>query len=530
MDYFDFKKIKASFRNYLNSFFCQDSIKISYQNLIIILIILLILLIRLYDITNPPLDRTAWKEIDYIAISKNYVANGFNFFKPTITWPAVPPRVTAMEFPLVPYLASFLYYFFGFSAYTERLVTLIASLVTIILVFKLVKKELGQIPAILAALISGILPLNSFFNKFLFSEPSLIAFSLLGIYYFSKWMDSGKSKHVILAAFGFTMAILLKLTPLYLSIIFLGLFIQKYKLDYLKYKPLILFGVAAIILPIAWYSYAYYLTFHSIDVFGIFKGHDKFQTFGMLSSRRWYVLMGNSLLGLCGGKYGVFLIAVGLLSLIIVKRGFIFFLYLAAILFYFVVVAEGNIDGAYRQLVILPSLSCFMAIGALALMYPISLVTKFSEKNRPVIYFSLSILLVLAIQIKYFSFKTFLSPSPVHPQEWQLSKIIKKYSTVNSKLVTLGAYSINKGGNDVSPVIYYYSGLQGWTLQKNDWDVDTVEKLQNKGADLLVGYHLYREPGLIEFVSKLKKIYPVLYENKEEGWIILSLKDPYNLN
>lgn len=525
MKSFDFKKLKASFENYLNSFFRQNSIKLSYQNLIIILILFTILIIRLYFIDFPEIDRTAWKEIDYITISKNYLANDFNFFKPTITWPAVPPRVTAMEFPLVPYLASFLYKFFGFSAYTVRLVTLLASLITIILVFKLVKKELGQVPAILAALISGLLPLHSFFNNFLFSEPSMITFSLLAIYYFSKWMDSGKTKHIVLATIGFTMAILLKLEPLYLSIIFLGLFIHKYKLDYLKYKPLIIFGIASIILPIIWYSYAYYLTYHSIDVFGIFKGHDKFQTFGMLSSKKWYVLMGNSLLGLSGGKLGVFLIVLGLISLIIARRGLLFFLYLTAILFYFVVVAEGNIDGPYRQLVILPSFSCFMAIGAISLTYPLSLITKFSKKRQPAIYLSLSLIIVLIIQFRHFDFKTAHSNLPAHPQEWQLADIVKKYSNYKSKLVTLGAYSLNKGGNDVSPVIYYYSGLRGWTLQKNNWDMDTVAKLKNKGADLLVGYNLYREPGMTEFVSKLKKAFPVIYENKEKGWIILSLKE-----
>ncbi|HEY5371628.1 MAG TPA: hypothetical protein VIJ75_21790, partial [Hanamia sp.] len=290
------------------------------------------------------------------------------------------------------------------------------------------------------------------------------------------------------------------------------------------YKPLILFGLASIVLPIAWYSYAYYLTYHSIDVFGIFKGHDKFQTFGMLSSKKWYLLMGKSLLNLCGGKLGVFLIGVGFFGLMIARRGLLFFLYLAAILFYFVVVAEGNIDGPYRQLVIAPVLSCFMAIGAISLMYPVSLIAKFSKKNQPVIYFSLSLLIVLAIQFRHFDLTTTNSTAPVYMQEWQLASIVKKYSNTNSKMVTLGAYSLNKGGNDVSPVIYYYTGIQGWTLQKNEWNVDTVEKLKNKGADLLVGYNLYREPGLIEFASELKKIFPVLFENKDEGWIILSLK------
>lgn len=528
MNIFNLKKVRNSFRDYLSHFFVNDYLSLRYQNLIILLILLMILIIRLYFINTPEIDRTAWKEIDYITISKNYVTNGFNFFLPTITWPAEPPRVTAMELPLVPYLASFLYYFFGFNVYTVRCITLLASLSMIILVFKLAKKELGQIPAILASLISGLLPLHNFFNKFLFSEPTMIAFSVFAIYYFSKWMDSGKTKHVVLATFGFTMAILLKLEPLYLSIIFFGLFVHKYKLDYLKYKPLFLFGLASVILPIAWYSYVYYLTYHSIDVFGIFKGHDKFQTFGMLSHKWWYMTMGRHLIALAGGKFGFFLVLSGAVSLILSRRGLIFFLYLAAIFFYFIIVAEGNIDGPYRQLVIVPPFSCFMAIGVISLTYPLNLITKFSKKKLPVIYLCLSLIIVIAIQFRHLGFKSAHSTLPAHVQEWQLAGIVQKYSNNKSKLVTLGAYSLNKGGNDVSPVIYYYTGIQGWTLQKNEWNVDTVEKLKTKGADLLVGYNLYREPGMTEFVSTLEKIYPVLYENKEKGWVILSLKDQSN--
>lgn len=518
-------KTIESFKKFLNRFFVCNYFSSANQNLIIALILLLTLVLRLHFIQSPPIDRTAWKEIDYITISKNYTSNGFNFFKPTIFWPAELPRVTAMEFPLVPYLASFLYLFFGVNAYTVRLITLIAFLFLIVLEFKLVKKELGQIPAILAALVSGLLPLNSFFASFLFSEPTMIAFSVFAIYYFSKWMDSGKIKDFVLAIFGFTMAILLKLEPLYLSVIFLGLYIYKYKLDIPQYKKLIFFGLISIILPVAWYGYAYYLTYHSIDVFGIFKGHDKFQTLSMLSHKTWYVFMGRSILGLAGGKVGVFLAILGFISLILVRKGLLFFLYLSAIVFYFVVVAEGNIDGNYRQLVIIPSLSCFMAIGSLSLMYPLSLIVKSRKLTQPIIYFFLSAFIVLLIQFRRYNLETIHSNNPAQPQEWELAGIIKKYSDSTSKLVTLGSYSIHKGGNDLSPVLYYYSGIRGWSLQKNDWNEMTVEKLKNKGADLLVGYNLSREPGLLTFVSQIKNIYPILYENKEKEWIILSLKN-----
>jgi hypothetical protein len=79
-------------------------------------ILLSCLAIRLWTIGAPALDRTTWKEIDYIAISSNYWKHGFNFFHPEISWPADPPRYTAMEFPLVPYMAALLYEIFGYTS------------------------------------------------------------------------------------------------------------------------------------------------------------------------------------------------------------------------------------------------------------------------------------------------------------------------------------------------------------------------------------------------------------------------------
>jgi 4-amino-4-deoxy-L-arabinose transferase-like glycosyltransferase len=513
-----------SFKSYLKSILNRDAYSRSYENLILGAIIISIFIIRILTIQNPALDRTAWKEIDYITISQNYLHNGFNLFRPTISWPAEPPRVTAMEFPLVPYLTSFSYKLFGFNTFTVRLITLIAFLFIILLVFYLVKKELGQVTAFIAALIAGFLPLNSFFSNILFSEPTMIAFSVFAVFHFSKWLEVNKRKHFIWSAFGFTMAILLKLEPLYLSVIFLGLFFLKYKFNYTKYFRFIQFGIISIILPVLWYGYAYYLTIHSIDTFGIFRGHDKFQTISMLSNVNWYRTMAGSLMNLSGGKFGVLLFVIGLLSLILVRKGLLFFLYLAAILLYFVVVAEGNIDASYRQLVIIPALSCFMAVGALSVMFPLSLLRKSSKHTHSVYYLIGSLLIVTIIQFRHYRPDFSHSNMPHHLDEWQLSGIIHQYADSKTKLITLGSYTINKGGNDLSPVLYYYAGLQGWTLQEKDWDESIIEKYRSKGAELLVGYNINREPDLIKFVTKLKKKYSVNYENDIKGWIILSLK------
>jgi 5,10-methylenetetrahydrofolate reductase len=83
---------------------------------------------------------------------------------------------------------------------------------------------------------------------------------------------------------------------------------------------------------------------------------------------------------------------------------------------------------------------------------------------------------------------------------------------------------MNKGGNDLSPIIYYYSHVQGWSLQNGQWDMDLVDRLIGKGADFFVGQYIMREDGLDDFVEQVRAKYKVLYENKEKQQIIISLK------
>ena len=77
----------------------DNSINPTLQRFFLGLILLACLIVRLWTIDSPAIDRTFWKEIDYIEISLNYWKHGFNFIHPELTWPAEPPRMTAMEFP-----------------------------------------------------------------------------------------------------------------------------------------------------------------------------------------------------------------------------------------------------------------------------------------------------------------------------------------------------------------------------------------------------------------------------------------------
>jgi hypothetical protein len=284
------------------------------------------------------------------------------------------------------------------------------------------------------------------------------------------------------------------------------------------------------VLPIVWYSYAYYLENTGAHLFGIFKGHNKSQIMTMLTDLRWYRTMAGRIInGIFGGIYGFALFTLGFGLAILNRKGGLFFAYLASVSIYFVLVAEGNVDAPYRQLPLIPSASIFVALGAQALVVALATIWKSVSVNKS---WLLAIPFVFTLFIPVMKLdEVFAANVPAHADRWKLATEIKKYSDKNSKLVVVGEYSKHVGGYDLSPVLYYYSDLQGWTLKPEQWTLEYVESLRQKGAThfaviLPYGYpydFVYlREESYDAFVSEMREKYPVLYEYQEQ--LLLDLR------
>ena len=186
-------------------------------------------------------------------------------------------------------------------------------------------------------------------------------------------------------------------------------------------------------------------------------------------------------------------------------------------------------DAPYRQLPLIPSAAIFVALGAQALIVALSSVWKFISANRTLLV-ALPFVLTMFIPVPALN-DVFAPDAPAHADRWQFATEIKKYSDENSKLVVLGEYSKHVGGYDLSPVLYYYSGLQGWTLKPEQWSVDYVESLRQKGAThfaviLPYGYpydFVYLpEASYDAFVAEMRARYPVLYEYQDQ--LLLDLR------
>ncbi|MFC1975639.1 ArnT family glycosyltransferase [Chloroflexota bacterium] len=528
--------------NVYDQLLTKNIVSPAWQRIILGLILTVCVIVRLLTISAPALDRTAWKEIDYLMISTNYWQSGFNFLRPEVSWPAEPPHVTEMEFPLVPFSAALLYKIFGFNVYTARLITLFAFLLLAVYVFKLAQRELGPIVGITAAFAAAVMPLYHPMGRYLFTEPLMIAMSVVTLYHLAEWVDFQRRRDWILSLFALSLTIALKVEVLYLFLPISWLAFRKYRWQLAQYKGLLAIVFLAILLPIAWYAYAYYLENIGAHVFGIFKGHNKFQTLTMLTTPSWYRTMGRRMIvDILGGIIGPFLCIIGLLAAARLRQAGLFFVYLAAIGVYVILVAEGNLDAPYRQLTSVPPLSMFVAMGAVALLVTVVIiVTSIKDTFVPQGQLQIIVLvgcIVLLSLVPLLRYNEILGrDGPSHPYRWQISQEIEKYTASDSKLVVAGEYSIHVGGNDLSPVLYHYTGLQGWSLQPEDWNRQYVESLIQKGAThfvVLATFNKYDNwPFFLapDFIQEMKAHYKVLCEDEERPLLILDLRQPNNID
>ncbi|HZY26380.1 MAG TPA: glycosyltransferase family 39 protein [Bacteroidales bacterium] len=523
--------LKEQFQK-VNSFYLRlidkNFISKKESNLILYGIIAIVLLIRIYTFNVPLTDRTSWKEIDYITISQNYLHNGFNLFRPTITWPAEEPRVTAMEFPLVPYLAAILYRIFGFNTFSVRIIPLIVYLMIILVVFKLVNKEIGPVPALFAAAMAGFIPLTSDFGNILFSYPVAVLTGVTSIYLFYQWTDNNNKKgFLIISGFLFSITLLLMPTELTIIIPLLWLFFRKYGTDIKRWKTMFFFIIVSFILPVLWYTYAYYLTRDSIDVFGVFGGHDKYQTFGMLSKEWWYLRILKRIYILLSGPLGFFSCFVGVCSVLFFKKGTLFLFYGISFAAFVIIVAEGNIDAPYRQFCGIPALSAFFGIGFTYIISLFSLINIKLNKDsfRPfsLVIIGMTIIVLVFLISNYRLLFNSDKEQPMMPNEWILGKEIQKNSATGSFVITAGTYTIHKGGNDLSPVLFYYSNRQGWIIQKNQLTMDYINAYKQKGATLFAAENISREPELKSFCEEIKKNYHTIYQDDALGLLLVDL-------
>lgn len=328
------------------------------------IIIILGFIVRLYKIDSPIADWHSWRQSDTAAVTRNFIRSGFNPFLPRFddmstvsdTKVANPQRFRFVEFPIYNIFVYPFYLMFGVSETFHRLVSVLFSLSSIILLYLITKRNTNILTAQIAAFSFALLPFNVFFSRTTLPEPTFIFFALGMVYFLDKWIWERRGKWAIWGLVFTSIAFLIKPWAIFFFLPLLYLIYYNSDKNFF-FKKFIPFTIISLLPFLFWRLWILQQPEGIPASNWLFNGDGiRFRPaffWWMISER-----LGGEILGVTG----FFLFFIGLI--IKPKNGNYFLHFWALSLFlFFVIFATGNVRHNYYQTIFMPIASIFLAKG-----------------------------------------------------------------------------------------------------------------------------------------------------------------------
>lgn len=445
---------------------------------IIFAILLLALLVRLYHVHFPVAGWHSWRQADTAAMARNFFENGFDFFHPQIDWGGNSSGIVESEFPAYPFLVSLFYAVFGLNDAWGRLLSVIFSLFTIYGLYLLVRKYLSNSVALYSAFIYAIIPLNIYYSRAFMPESAMLMCSVLGIYWFSQWLDKRNVAHFILSCCTVSLAILIKIPELYLGLPLLYLAWLKFGKSTFKAGVLWLFAFL-VLLPVAlWYYHAHQLFLESGLTYGIWGfGTDKWGNFDIILTLKFYNDIFFKSIAERHLTYAGFIpFLIGLFIKRTTKGERLFDFWLIAVIIYFLIVAKGNQVHEYYQLpFILPAV---VYVGkAFSKYLPLDSL-RFSFVSKPLQSIFFSLCLVGIIVLSYLRYDRFMNSETYDSSLFRLAAAVQGVTQKHDLIIAVSEYN---------PIILYRCNRKGWNSSVDQLDSTFIDARRSNGAKYLIG-------------------------------------------
>lgn len=214
-------------------------------------------LVHVYGHRAPLLDYHYHRQVNTASIARNYMREGRPLLKPRIDWEGPADRLAATELPVYMWLFGKLWNVGGLGESWGRLISIIASALTALLLFLLFERELGREPAFYGALLFSLSPLEVYFGRTVQPEALALLGLVAGIYFWDLSLEKGRPRWALaLAALGAFVAVGHKLPYAHMFIPLLALTWRRLKHKTWTDAPMYAAGLVSMGLVFAWYTYA----------------------------------------------------------------------------------------------------------------------------------------------------------------------------------------------------------------------------------------------------------------------------------
>ena len=394
--------------------------KLSKNHLLqISLIVLVSFIVRLYRIDYPLLDWHSFRQADTASVTLRYTQEGIDLLRPKYhdlsniqSGQDNPKGYRMTEFPLINGLiAVFLRALPQLDLVQfSRFISIVFSLGTLVTLYWLVKQIANHQLALLSAVFFGLLPYSIYYSRVILPEPFMLFFVTASMAFWVAFLKDKKLLFWWLSWILLALSLLLKPFTAFLGPVFLSLLIS-YDKHFYKKPTSYLFPVLVFIPLFLWR--------HWIQQFpeGI-PASDWLYNANQIRLRpawfRW--LFWERLTKLMAGFTGVIF---GFSNLF--KRDKLFYILISwwlGILIFFIVIATGNVQHDYYQVLILPCLSLTLARGVLLFYkHAIKFLAKKTRQAK-----KLSLILVTALSFSIFLLSWLQVKGFFNVNQWEYHK------------------------------------------------------------------------------------------------------------
>lgn len=428
------------------------------KSLILLFIILLgAFVVRLYRFDGPVADWHSWRQVDTSAVSRNFVQNGFDILRPrfpdlskAVSLIDNPQGYRFVEFPIYNVAQAGLFKIFDKYTLEEwgRLVTIFSCLISIVFLYLLVTKYVNSRAGLLTAFFFAFVPYNIYFGRTILPDQLMVTSLLAGTYFFSNWIERAKfsifNLQFLVAVILIAVALLLKPYALFFTLPIIYLVWHQFGFGFLKKWQLWLFLVV-VIMPLGlWQIWINQKEF----IAGIPRNDWLFNGNGIrFKGAFFHWLFADRIGRLIFGYWGLPFFVLGILKKISKKENWFFFYFLISSLTYMTVLATGNIQHDYYQILIMPTLAIFFGKG---------LDFIFEKKdlfNRWVSYLVIIISIIFMFAFGWFAVRDYYSIQ--HPDIILAGQAVDKLTPKDAKVVA-------PYGGDTT--FLYYTNRNGWPV------------------------------------------------------------------
>ncbi len=474
------------------------------QLFILLIILFGAITVRLYRFSNPIADWHAWRQSDTSSVSRNFVKYGFDVLHPRFddisnipSGKDNPNGYRFVEFPIYNILQASFYKISGTFSLEEsgRIVTIISSLLSIVFIYLLVKKYADSTAALFAAAFYAFLPFNIYYGRSILPDPIMVMASLGGIYFFDKWLDkdltlikyvSGKRSAsrindeivdnletralswlwYIISLIFTSGALLLKPYAIFFTLPIIFLVFNKFGFNLYKKWQLYVYVILALSPLILWRIWMLNYPEGIPASEWLFNGGDI-----RFKGAFFFWLFADRIGRLILGYWGLIIFGFGIISLArkkFVSKNLFLASFLVASLLYLFVIARGNVQHDYYQILIIPSLAIFLGLGSSFLL---NLPKEYF--HRSVGAFVLALSLIFSISFGWYYVRDFFNIN--NPSIIAAGDAVDKLTPENAKIIAI------LHGSEGDTTFLYQTNRQGWASFQN-----SLPELIQKGAEYLI--------------------------------------------